>query len=56
VYRIPHLRSGHGSEVIGLSDSHLFIADYGPELRGTPDYDAVVRYELSKIEEIAMRL
>jgi len=32
------------------------LADYGEALRGPPDFDRLVRYDLAKLEEFATRL
>jgi hypothetical protein len=56
LYRVPPPHEGHGAEVIGLSDTELLVADYSKALRGTPDFDKLVRYELAKVGEFAIQL
>lgn len=56
LFRVRPSHPGHGAEVIGLSDSELFLADYSEALRGTPDFDRLVRYDLAELEAFATRL
>lgn len=49
-------QSGHGIEVLGVSETELFAADFGPETRGTPDFDAILRFDLSRLEDFTTAL
>jgi len=49
-------RKGHGIEVLGISETELFAADFGTETRGTPDFDAILRFDLSELESFATKL
>ena len=56
VHRLRRAHPNHGVEVIGVSAGELFVADYSPVTRGTPDFDGFVRYDLSALESFATRL
>jgi hypothetical protein len=43
-------------EVIGLSNEELFVADFSEAVRGTSDFDGLIRYDLSRLDEFATRL
>jgi hypothetical protein len=51
-YRV-HREADHGVEPIGVSATELFVADFAPEHRGTAEFDRVIRYDLSKLSELA---
>jgi hypothetical protein len=55
LYRLKP-EKGHGIEVLGISETELFAADFGTETRGTPDFDAILRFDLSKLESFATKL
>jgi hypothetical protein len=38
------------------SEAELFVADFAPEHRGSAEFDRVIRYDLSKLSEIATEL
>jgi hypothetical protein len=42
--------------VLGISETELFAADFGTETRGTPDFDAILRFDLSELESFATKL
>jgi hypothetical protein len=55
LYRLKP-RAGHGIEVLGVSETELFAADFGADTRGTPDFDAILRFDLSHLESFATKL
>jgi hypothetical protein len=55
LYRLKP-QTGHGIEVLGVSENELFAADFGADTRGTPDFDAILRFDLSQIESFATKL
>jgi hypothetical protein len=56
VFRVNLAHAGHGVEVIGLSNEELFVADFSETVRGTSDFDGLIRYDLSRLTEFATRL
>jgi len=55
-YRVRRVARDHGIDVIGLSDTELFVADYSAQVRGTADFDGIIRYDLAQIDNFAARL
>jgi hypothetical protein len=55
-YRVRRIADDHGIDVIGLSDKELFVADYSATVRGTADFDGLIRYDLSRVDDFATRL
>ena len=56
VYRIRRIQTDHGTSVIAVSDNELFVADFSPQARGTPNFDRLIRYDLSQLSSYATRL
>jgi hypothetical protein len=56
VFRLDLAHAGHGVEVIGLSNEELFVADFSEVVRGTSDFDGLIRYDLSRVADFATRL
>lgn len=47
---------GHGIDVLGIDDQHVYIADRSPENRGSVLFDGILRYELAKLSGAATKL
>jgi len=56
LYLLSRLNADHGVEMIGLSANELFVADSSPDVRGTGDFDLILRYDLTELESFATRL
>jgi hypothetical protein len=56
VRKLRRAHADHGNDVLGISNSELFVADFSPVTRGTPDFDGLLRYSLDEVDAFTTRL
>ena len=56
LYRVRRAHPNHGVELLGVSETELFVAEYLPGHRGNSAFDGLVRFDLTSLESIATRL